>query len=110
MKREASEAGRDRYDEIAAALGAAPGVTATRMFGMPSLKVGGKAFAGYHDGGMAFKLPPAAREGALRLEGAGLFDPSRMGRPMKEWVHVPAAAAAAWHDLAELALRHAGSG
>ncbi len=55
---------------------------------------------------MVFKLPDAAeRERALTLEGAQLFDPSGRGRPMKEWVQVPAAHAGEWPGLAELAVK-----
>jgi hypothetical protein len=42
------------------------------------------------------------RSAVLALEGAHLFDPMG-GRPMKEWVQVPAAHADEWPRLAELA-------
>ena len=54
---------------------------------------------------MVFKLPdPGAREAALALNGAALFDPSERGRPMKEWVAVPFAHVDRWATLAEQAL------
>ena len=76
-----------------------------QMFGMPVLKAGGKAFVGYFRGDMTFKLPEPMRSQALALEGARLFDPSGMGRPMREWVQVPASASDRWQALARAALR-----
>jgi hypothetical protein len=94
-----------RYDELAGDLAARHGeVELGKMFGMPCLKAGGKAIAGYYKGEMVFKLPDAgARERALALDGAHPFDPMG-GRPMKEWVQVPAAHTERWAELAELAL------
>jgi hypothetical protein len=96
-----------RFDEIADDLVARNAdVQTTQMMGMPSLKRGGKLFAGLWHDTMAFKLTdPEHRQAALAIEGAELFDPSGRGRPMKEWVQVPAAHAAEWSRLAELALR-----
>ena len=81
-------------DELTATSPAARGM----MFGMPCLKQGGKAFAGYYKGAMVFKLGGAAHTRALALAGAQLFDPMG-GRPMKEWVVVPAEHAAQWLAL-----------
>ena len=77
-------------------------VARAAMFGMPCLKIGGKAFAGSYDGGAVFKLPEPARSEALALAGAELFDPSGQ-RPMKEWVVVPPAYAARWPALVRVA-------
>lgn len=98
-----------RYDDLAADLEARHGEVALgKMFGMPCVKRAGKAVAGYYQGDMVFKLPdPEAREHALALDGAHLFDPMG-GRPMKEWVQVPPAHAERWPELAELALTPAG--
>lgn len=74
------------------------------MFGMPTLKLGGKALAGLYGDAMTFKLSGESHEAALQLSGAHLFDPSGMGRPMKAWVVVPVAHAAEWERLAHLAL------
>ena len=105
MKREPmSDEGRDRYDAIAQSLVAGSGATAAKMMGMPILKKDGKAFAGYASGSMTFKLRGTAHAEALRLAGARLFDPSGMGRPMKEWVEVPASASDHWERLAKAAL------
>lgn len=109
VKRDMSTEGREDYEAVAAGL-AARSVVAGRMFGMPVLKVGGRAFAGYFDGAMNFKLAEPRRTEALAIAGAVLFDPSGMGRPMREWVLVPAASSERWRDLAEAALDYVGGG
>ncbi|MGB2953432.1 MAG: hypothetical protein WBB74_08555 [Gaiellaceae bacterium] len=85
-------------------------VEAAKMMGMPAIKKAGKMVGGFWRDSMVFKLPDEMdRLAALTLEGAHLFDPSERNRPMKEWVVVPAAHAAEWARLAELALiRRAG--
>jgi hypothetical protein len=82
-------------------------VQATKMMGMPSMKRAGKLVAGFvpDENAMVFKLPDAtAREEALKLKGAHLFEPMQ-GRQMKEWVVVPNAHQQKWPQLAERALR-----
>lgn len=91
------------YEQVAARL-ASRGVSASTMFGMPTLKLDGKAIAGLYGDAMNFKLPPDALAEALRLDGAHLFDPSGMGRPMKAWVVIPVAHAHEWDRFAQLAL------
>ena len=98
-----SSATQLRYDEIAAGLAGA-GVTASSMFGMPTLKRNGKAIGGLWGDAMTFKLAPDAVAEALRLEGVRQFDPSGLGRPMKAWVVVPLAHSAEWERLARLAI------
>jgi hypothetical protein len=100
---------QELYQRIAQRLAALPGVAQGQMFGMPVVKVNGKAFTGYYQGDMAFKLSGPAHAEALALSGAALFDPSGRGRPMREWVRVPAAQAAAWVDLAYAALQYVSS-
>ena len=97
---------QERYEELADDLAARnDDVQLGKMFGMPCVKRGGKAVVGLYEGEMVFKLPDAAaRDLALELEGARLFDPMG-GRPMKEWVQVPAAHADRWPELATSALR-----
>lgn len=90
------------YDAIAASLTKSRGVVASAMFGMPTLKVNGKAFAGLASDAMVFKLTGAHHAAALALAGARLFEPMA-GRQMKEWVQVPAARADAWPVLAQRA-------
>ena len=98
-----SSATQLRYDEIAAGLAGA-GVTASSMFGMPTLKRNGKAIGGLWGDAMTFKLAPDAVAEALRLDGTQQFDPSGLGRPMKAWVVVPFAQSGEWERLAQLAL------
>ncbi|HEY3018016.1 MAG TPA: hypothetical protein VGJ23_04220 [Gaiellaceae bacterium] len=101
---------RARYDELADDLAAQnDDVELGQMMGMPAIKRSGKMIGGFSndEGAMVFKLPDeAAREGALALDGAHLFDPSGGRRaPMKEWVLVPADHADKWVGLADQALR-----
>ena len=101
-KREIPEATARRFADIAEAL-AGNGVSVTKMFGMPSMKAAGKLFAGVYGDALTFKLGGKTHAEALALKGAELFDPSGMGRPMKEWVVVPPAHAKRWLDLAKAA-------
>ena len=100
---------RKRYDEIADDLAAQNAdVELGQMMGMPAIKRGGKMVGGFSndESAMVFKLPDEeAREHALALAGAHLFDPSGGRRaPMKEWVVVPAGHADRWAELAAKAL------
>lgn len=104
---EASPETLRRYEQVASQL-AALGVRASSMFGMPTLKLDGKAVAGLYGDAMTFKLGSEALAEALRLEGAHLFDPSGRGRPMKAWVVVPVAHAGEWERLAGLAVASTG--
>ena len=101
-RRPASAATQRRYDEIAAGLEGA-GVKASSMFGMPTLKLNGKALGGLWGDAMTFKLAPEALADALSLPGAQRFDPSG-SRPMKAWVVVPLEQSGEWERLARLAL------
>ncbi len=100
---------QQKYDELAEELAAQPNVTRAKMFGMPVVKVNGNAFMGYFKDSMTFKLTGKSHAGALKLAGARLFDPSGMGRPMREWVQVPATHAGKWKRLAESALEYVSS-
>jgi hypothetical protein len=100
-----------RYTEVAEALAARnPEIVQAKMFGMPSLKANGKAFAGLYGDDMVFKLAAPDHARALALAGARIFDPSGRNRPMREWVQVPAVHAAAWEELAAAALTYTASG
>ncbi len=96
---------RAAYDAVAAELAASASATTGQMFGMPSLKFGGKAFAGFYQDAMVFKLTGPTHAEALALAGARLFDPMG-GRPMREWVEVPVEHRAQWPELAHAALRY----
>src|SRR5438105_15464491 len=90
------------YEAIAASL-ADEGAVASQMFGMPTLKINGKAFAGLYEDAMTFKLTGETHKRALALKGAELFEPMK-GRPMKEWVQVPATHTKEWGTLASDAM------
>jgi hypothetical protein len=81
-------------------------IVASQMFGKPCLKVGGKAFVAHHRDTIAFKLDALHHGKALALPGAVLWDPSGKGRPMKEWVALPATAASTFKGLAGAALEY----
>ena len=73
-----------------------PHVKAKKMFGMDGFTANGKAAGGLTGGDMVFKLTdPTARERALAIDGAHLFEPMA-GRQMKEWVVVPRTHADRW--------------
>jgi hypothetical protein len=91
------------YQAIAKALEPL-GVVQSKMFGMPALKANGKAFAGLFGDAIVFKLKDSAHAEAMALAGAELFDPSGMGRPMKEWIVVPSAHRSRWKALGQRAL------
>lgn len=92
-----------RYDEVVAELTATAQVSASKMFGMPTLKRSeGKAFAGLFGEAMVFKLSAEDHARAMALAGAHPFEPMA-GRPMKQWVVVPVEHADAWVELARAA-------
>ena len=66
-----SEIDRDAYATICEDLSSVPGVVTGKMFGMPTLKVNGKAFAGMHGEAMVFKLGPTNIQSALSIPGRG---------------------------------------
>jgi len=99
---------RAEYDGVVSEMMASSPAISGMMFGMPCLKNNGKAFAGFYQGAMVFKLGAPKHAEALALSGARLFDPSERGRPMKEWVEVPGEHASRWLELAQEAMRYVG--
>ena len=88
------------YAAVVSEMTATSPTSSGKMFGMPCLKnSNGKAFAGYYEGEMVFKLGGASHAEALAVSGARLFDPMG-GRPMKEWVVVPAEHSSRWLEFA----------
>jgi hypothetical protein len=75
----------------------------SQMFGKPCFKVNGKAFMSFFGNDMVFKLNGEMHTEALSLDGSRLFDPSGKGRPMKEWVQVPAHYKDQWPSFAKAA-------
>ncbi len=100
---------RATYDAVAAELTATSSAITGKMFGMPCLKNNGKAFAGYFNNAMIFKLTVPEHAEALALSDARLFDPMG-GRPMKEWIEVPVEHASLWLGFARAALRYVDKG
>lgn len=95
------------WEELVVDVTARYPVKESKMFGMPCLKrENGKVVAGHwNDGGLTVKLTDeTAREQALAIPGAELFDPG-MGRVMREWVLVPASQSGEWERLVELAIQ-----
>lgn len=96
-----------QYETVVTEMMATSPTTSGKMFGMPCLKnSNGKAFAGYFEGRMVFKLGGASHAEALALSGTRLFDPSERGRPMKEWVVVPFEHVSRWLEFAHDAFEY----
>ena len=76
------------------------------LFGKPCGKINKKAFVVYFEEAMVFKVGQEANETLLKkYKGSQLFDPSGKGRPMKDWLQVPAAHSKEWKSLAKLAYK-----
>lgn len=75
----------------------------SQLFGKPCYKINKKAFCCFFENEMVFKLSGDFHGDALSLDGAQLFDPSKKGRPMKEWVQVPFEYKKHWKKFAEAA-------
>jgi hypothetical protein len=69
-----------------------PRVKRVPMFGLPHGKVGEHMFAGRHGRGVTVRLAPE-EQAPLIAEGAAQFEPMP-GRPMREWLILPAPMAA----------------
>jgi hypothetical protein len=80
-----------------------PEVQTGKMFGMPVLKLDGKALGGDWEGEAVFKLAPDDAVEALKIEGAYQFEPMP-GHAMKQWIVVPVAQSEHWMRLAGLAV------
>lgn len=98
----AREALAEVSDQLAA-FGAMPGM----IFGHHGLKTSArKVFCFEHGDSIVFKLPPAAYDAVLALEGTSRFAP-RPDRPtMSNWIVVPSAHAREWSELARSAYDH----
>ena len=70
------------------AVPASPSVTRRPMFGYASAFVNGNMFAGTFQDSIVVRLAESDRAALLKLKGAAPFKP--MGRPMKEYIVVPA--------------------
>jgi len=72
-----------------------------KLFGKPCFKIRGKAFCCFFENEMVFKLQDPQHKKALSLEGSQLFDPSKKGRAMKEWVQVNGDHKSKWKTFAK---------
>lgn len=79
-----------QFEQLAKYLTENKDVVSSQMFGKQCLKVKGKAFLALHKKSLVFKLSGDAHKKALSQKDAVLWDPSGKGRPMKEWVAIPA--------------------
>jgi hypothetical protein len=95
-----------KFDKVVATLAESDHALRTRMFSMPSASINGKHFAGLYQDNMVFKLSGDEHAAALKLAGAHLFDPSGVGRAMKEWVVVPNKHSRIWPELGAQALAY----
>lgn len=87
--RKSSQQMVDRFHEAVAGL---EGVELRKMFGYPAVFVGGNMAAGLHQETVMLRLPDDERAERL-AEGWSLFEPMP-GRPMREYVALPAEVAA----------------
>lgn len=101
-----SVSGQAAFAGLQSALADVAGVEGGQMFGKACLKVGGKAFMAQQQDRLAFKLSGPVHAAALAEQGAALWDPSGAGRPMKEWVAIPASEPARFQKYAEAALSY----
>ncbi len=97
------------YEKLVDAFAQTDGVVASQMFGKSCLKINGKAFVAQHQETVVFKLNPSMHGKALSIPGATLWDPSGKGRPMKEWVAIPASASKRFKAFATAALEYVSS-
>ncbi len=82
---------------------AKPNVTEGKMFGWDCLKVNGNVFIAWSDEGYNFKLNEESRVEALKIKGAGHFDPMKNGSAMREWVLINKATEAQLSSFAKQA-------
>jgi hypothetical protein len=97
------------YQALVKLLTKTAGVTASQMFGKPCLKINGKAFVAQHLSTVVFKLRSPEHERASALKGAKSWDPSGKGKPMKEWVAIPAAESRNFKAFGKAALEYVSS-
>ena len=96
------------YEAVVSEMMATSPTSSGKMFGMPCLKnSNGKAYAGFFEDSMVFKLGGASHTEALALTGTRLFDPAG-GRPMREWVVVPIDHVSRWLEFAREAFEYVG--
>lgn len=75
------------YEEVVGILTTKSAVQAGVMFGMPCIKVKGKAFSGLWENKLVLKIGEDRTQALIKTQLGQPFDPG-MGRPMREWVLV----------------------
>src|SRR5215218_9555262 len=94
------------YEKLVEALTNIPGVDIGQMFGKACIKIHGKAFLALHKDTVVFKVTGIIHKKALATPGAAQWDPSGKGRPMKEWIAIPAVERRAFKEFAKAALEY----
>ena len=97
----------DEYEKICSELITKKNVNTGNLFGKACIKLETKAFAAFHKDEMVFKLTVPEQKEIITLKGAHPWDPSGSGRPMKEWICLPATHVKFWPELAEKSLANA---
>lgn len=97
---------QDTFDRLAEQFLTNPRVQRGRMFGTTALKLSGKVFAMLVKGNLVVKLSASEAGDLVDAGVATFFDPGH-GRPMRQWVAMPATHAPRWRRLAEQARDHA---
>ena len=95
-----------QFHEVGSSIDSA---VAGKLFGKLCYKIEKKAFCCFFEKSMVFKLNGETHQEALSLDGSELFDPSKKGRPMKEWVQVPFDYQDRWKEFAEAAAEYVGN-
>ncbi|MFK7757861.1 MAG: hypothetical protein AB8B53_13105 [Flavobacteriales bacterium] len=94
----------DLFEKLVAQV---PEASLGQMFGKPCGKLNKKAFVAFYQDQMVFKIGKEEIAELLhKYEGAQNWDPSGKGRPMKDWIQVPAEFSNHWEGLAEKAIGH----
>jgi hypothetical protein len=98
-----SPATAQRWETLSKSL-ARVGVETSVVFGLPCLKLGGKAFAALFGNALVLQMSDALKASTLRLEGAALFAPTGAARVMKDWVLIPDTHFKSWGSLTASAM------
>jgi hypothetical protein len=84
--------------ELMSAVAGLPGVTLGKALHQPGLMADGKLFAFPYHGDLVLKLPADRIDALIESHEARRFERGQ-GRPMREWIVLPAASRSDWHGL-----------
>ena len=90
--------------ELMSAVAGLPGVTLGKALHQPGLMADGKLFTFPYHGDLVLKLPADRIDALIESHEARRFERGQ-GRPMREWIVLPAASRAEWSDFAREAYR-----